>query len=121
MRAHGSAPSLRPASQGLAVLDADNGAGWDLACQLVQLNPSDRWAILYGVASVLLWSEAVILACLGVFEVQLNPSDRCAELSRGLCVCKARRGCCLQWAQGLRGGHVWPGRQLAALQAGCAQ
>lgn len=27
---------------GLAILDADGGAGWDLACNLVQYRPEDR-------------------------------------------------------------------------------
>lgn len=34
--------ALQEWEEGLAVLDCDNGAGWDLACQLVQFNPSDR-------------------------------------------------------------------------------
>lgn len=31
-------------AEGFAVLDCDGGAGWDLVCNLVTLNPSDRWA-----------------------------------------------------------------------------
>lgn len=41
------APSRREWAEGLAILDADGGAGWDLLTRLMAYKPSDRYVVCH--------------------------------------------------------------------------